>query len=617
MGLTSALNTAIFGLTHNQRQIDVTAANIANANTAGYTAKRVEADVYFDKHGNVSGLLTSDIRRDVDRAIQAGYWDSLAANAYARTFSGYTSEIDRTIGTIGDSSSLPSLMSKLNTNLAALVSAPDSYAARQEFLGTADLLARRLNSTYESFQDMRARADSAIGNQVGEVNQLLKRVEEIDAAIQKAKLTGMPGVDLYDQRDRYLEQLSGYLDVSVSFDTNGYTRINTYSGQILFAEGKAAQIEFKTTGTLKPGQDGNSITVVTPGGTPYDLVDASRSGSLMALVNLRDNTMPQAQAQLDELASQLSLAFSNVPVASTPATVGAETGATLDLAGLQSGNAVSLTYVDSGGVTRNVSFVAVRDPALLPLPASTTARPDDIVYGIDISSGNTATYIAQIATALTGSNLAVANDGTGKLRVLGDTASGTVMRSLSANVTVTGSANQGLGLAVFVDARNGQQLYTGALENGGQKTGFARSIALDATLKTDSSRLVNYQTTPTTNSPKDSSRPQYLLDALTKTNRPFDAAVGIGTEGDPFRGTVMNFVTQFVTFQGEQAQTAKEEASARSTLTQNLALRYEEDYKVDVDEELGFLVQLQNAYSANARVMQAAREMFDVLLNSV
>ncbi|NBN63522.1 flagellar hook-associated protein FlgK [Pannonibacter tanglangensis] len=617
MGLTSALNTAIFGLTHNQRQIDVTAANIANANTAGYTAKRVEADVYFDKHGNVSGLLTSDIRRDVDRAIQAGYWDSLAANAYAKTFSGYTSEIDRTIGTIGDSSSLPSLMSKLNTNLAALVSAPDSYAARQEFLGTADLLARRLNSTYESFQDMRARADSAIGNQVGEVNQLLKRVEEIDAAIQKAKLTGMPGVDLYDQRDRYLEQLSGYLDVSVSFDTNGYTRINTYSGQILFAEGKAAQIEFKTTGTLKPGQDGNSITVVTPGGTPYDLVDASRSGSLMALVNLRDNTMPQAQAQLDELASQLSLAFSNVPVASTPATVGAETGATLDLAGLQSGNAVSLTYVDSGGVTRNVSFVAVRDPALLPLPASTTARPDDIVYGIDISSGNTATYIAQIATALTGSNLAVANDGTGKLRVLGDTASGTVMRSLSANVTVTGSANQGLGLAVFVDARNGQQLYTGALENGGQKTGFARSIALDATLKTDSSRLVNYQTTPTTNSPKDSSRPQYLLDALTKTNRPFDAAVGIGTEGDPFRGTVMNFVTQFVTFQGEQAQTAKEEASARSTLTQNLALRYEEDYKVDVDEELGFLVQLQNAYSANARVMQAAREMFDVLLNSV
>lgn len=617
MSLTSALNTALFGLTHNQRQIDVTAANIANANTAGYTAKRVEANVYFDKHGNVSGLLTSNIRRDIDQAIQGSYWDSLAETAYANIRQAYTSEIDRTIGSLGDSSSLPSLMSKLNSNLASLVSAPDSYAARQEFLGTADLLARRLNSTYEDLQNMRARADSAIGNQVGEVNQLLVRIEEIDKEIQSAKLTGTPGVDLYDQRDRYLEQISSYLDVSVSFDNNGFTRINTYSGQILYSDGQAAKLDFKPTGTLKPGEDGNTITVVTPGGTPYDLVSASRSGSMMALVNLRDETLTEAQAQLDELASQLSLAFSNVNVASTETTVGPETGFTLDIAGLQAGNTVSLSYVDSGGTTRNVSFVAVKDPSLLPLAASTTARPDDIVFGIDISSGTPANYIAQIATALTGSNLAVADDGTGKLRVLGDTGTNTVAKSLSANVTTTASSNQGLGLAVFMDGRNGQELYTGALENGGQRTGFARSITLDLTLKSDSSKLVNYQTTPTTNSPKDSSRPQYLLDALSKTNFSFDASTGIGTEGDPFKGTVMGFVNQFVTYQGEQAETAKQTSSARTTLTQNLAIRYEEDYKVDVDAELGFLVQLQNAYSANARVMQATREMFDVLLNSV
>ncbi|MDN3719944.1 flagellar basal body protein [Roseibium salinum] len=40
MGLTSALNTAVFGLGYNQRQLDVTAANIANADTAGYSKKR-------------------------------------------------------------------------------------------------------------------------------------------------------------------------------------------------------------------------------------------------------------------------------------------------------------------------------------------------------------------------------------------------------------------------------------------------------------------------------------------------------------------------------------------------------------------------------------------------
>lgn len=39
MGLTSALNTAVFGITYNQRQLDVTASNIANADTAGYSKK--------------------------------------------------------------------------------------------------------------------------------------------------------------------------------------------------------------------------------------------------------------------------------------------------------------------------------------------------------------------------------------------------------------------------------------------------------------------------------------------------------------------------------------------------------------------------------------------------
>ena len=53
MGLTSALNTAVFGITFNQRQMDVTAANIANADTAGYSKKTVSANAYFDGDGNV------------------------------------------------------------------------------------------------------------------------------------------------------------------------------------------------------------------------------------------------------------------------------------------------------------------------------------------------------------------------------------------------------------------------------------------------------------------------------------------------------------------------------------------------------------------------------------
>lgn len=617
MGLTSALNTALFGLSYNQKQIDLTAANVANADTAGYTAKRIEANVYFDKDGNVSGILSSDIKRQVNESIQMSYWESRADTAYSSTKASYTERIDATLGTLDDASSLPSLMSTLNTSLATLVSSPDSYAARQDVLSTANLVANELNSTYRAMEEMRVEADKAIGTQVGEVNQLLKQMEAVEAKIYKAQTAGVSEADLLDERDRYLEQLTGYLDVRITHGANSTVSITTNGGEVLFTDGKASTLNFTPASTLLPGQTGNKITLTAPGGLTQDLSRTSSSGSLMALLEVRDSTLVEAQAQLDEIASQLSLAFSNVDVASTATTVGAETGFTLDLSDLQAGNTVSLSYKDSGGVQRNVTFVAVEDASLLPLDASTTADPSDTVYGIDISTGNPADYITQIIAALGATDLDVANDGSDQLRVLGDTATNTSVSSLKANVTVSASSDQGLGLSLFTDGRAGEAVYTGALEDGGQKTGYARSIMLNSTLPKDSSKLVIYETSPVTNSDKDSSRPQHLLDAMSKTTFSFSSSTGIGTSGDPFKGSVMDFVNQVVAYQGEQAQTDKQSAASYTALTQNLAIRHEEEYSVDVDAELGFLIQLQNAYTSNARVMQAAREMFDTLLNSI
>ncbi|ADZ69949.1 flagellar hook-associated protein FlgK [Polymorphum gilvum] len=617
MGLTSALHTALFGLSYNQKQIDVTAANVANANVAGYTTKSVSAHVYFDNGGNVSGILSTEIRRQVNEAIQSAYWGSLADANYSKTVAAYTERLDEIFGTIDNSSSLPSLMSDLTAGLSTLVNTPDSYAARQEVLSVADTLARQLNSSYELLQSMRQETDSLIRMQVGEVNQLLGQIELIDEKIEAAKAVGANTANLVDQRDRYLEQLSGYADISITQDGSGGLQINTRNGQMLYGDGHASSLSFDPTGTLGAGQPGGGITVTTYGGTRYDLGASSSSGSLMALLELRDDALVQAQAQLDEIAAQLSLAFSNVTVASEDATDGTDVGYELDLSGLQPGNTVSLRYVDSAGTTQTVTFVAVEDPSLLPLDGATTPTAGDTVYGIDISGGVPAGYVTQIIAALSATDLNVSDDGLGNLVVLGDTGTNTVVSSLSGNVTVTDPANQGLGLALFVDAGNGMSLYTGALEGGGQKTGFAGSIRLNPAVINDPSQLVIYETVPAANSGKDSSRPQYLLDALATTTITFDPAAGIGSGGDPFKGTMLDYVNQVVAFQGEQSEKAVLTSQAHETITSNLAIRYEESYAVDVDAELAFLIELQNAYAANARVMQAAKEMFDVLLNSV
>lgn len=617
MGLTSSLNTALFGLTYNQKQLDVTAANVANAGTVGYSSKTVAANVFFDNGGNVSGILAADVRRVVDEGIQSAYFESLSGTEYAKRKSDYTARLDDLFGTLADSSGLNTLVTDFANALSGLVNDPDGSAAQQDVLAKADALARQLNRSYTAVDDLRREVDSAMAVEAQNVNNLLANIQEIDSKILVAKTAGASTADMEDQRDRLVEQLSGYIDVEVSDGPEGTLRITTHDGHQLYNNNTTSKVSFTQSNKLLPGQAGNAITVQTPGGTTFDLVKASDSGSLVALSELRDDILVDAQTQLDTIAAELSLALSNVTVESQAAAAGGETGFDLDVSRLQSGNTVSLQYVDSAGATQNVTFVAVEDPALLPLANTDTARSDDTVYGIDISSGTPATYVTQMIAALAATDLNVSDDGSGNLRVLGDVATTTVVNSLTADVTVTASSDQGLGLAVFVDTSNGTKRFTDALEDGGQRVGYAASIAVNPDLVSDTSKLVIYQTTPSQNSDNDPERPQYLLDALNNRNRVFDPDAEIGTTGSPYQGSVLEYVNEIVAYQGKQAADAKTDSDSRTTLTTNLAIRYEESYSVDVDAELAFMIELQNAYSANARVMQTVRDLFDVLLNTV
>ena len=117
MGLTSALNTARFGIDYNQKQIEVTAANIANADKVGYSTKTVSVDVFFDGQGNVSGIQSTLVSRVLDEKIQTAYFESLAETKYASEIADYTDRIDSVFGTIDDSSSVTSLATALSNEM--------------------------------------------------------------------------------------------------------------------------------------------------------------------------------------------------------------------------------------------------------------------------------------------------------------------------------------------------------------------------------------------------------------------------------------------------------------------------------------------------------------------
>jgi flagellar hook-associated protein 1 FlgK len=164
---------------------------------------------------------------------------------------------------------------------------------------------------------------------------------------------------------------------------------------------------------------------------------------------------------------------------------------------------------------------------------------------------------------------------------------------------------------LFLDSGTNQP-FTGLLGAEDRKAGFAARIMVNPAVTADPANLVKYASTT---QPSDTTRPRALLDALTTTRFSFSSRTGIGSASAPFTGTIEQFTKQVISSQGAQAESAKAVAEGQAIVTANLEERYNDSRKVDIDEELANLIELQTAYQANARVMTVAREMLDALMS--
>ena len=69
--------------------------------------------------------------------------------------------------------------------------------------------------------------------------------------------------------------------------------------------------------------------------------------------------------------------------------------------------------------------------------------------------------------------------------------------------------------------------------------------------------------------------------------------------------------------QGQAAAAAQQLADGQNVVLSTLQNKLNSSSGVNIDEEMAHLLSLQNAYSANARVMSTVKDMFDSLLQSM
>jgi len=621
MGLSSALNIVVSGLQFNQKQTQVVAGNISNAGTPGYTRKVITATETQNGSGNVNGVRASAVQRQLDLEVQRLVRDNLPGASFANLTADITARLDALYGAPGDPSSLDALFNSFTESLQGLSTSPEDFSLRSTTLSDAQVLAQRINAVSDGIQNIRTEQETNIGTTVERINELLGQIDDFNQQAVLLANTDGAGPGALDHRDRAVAELASLIDIKVTERADSSITIQTTSGYTLF-DVRPATLSFDGSGAAYPGSLYNAdpalrgvgtVSIGTLGGSTIDLIaqNGIGSGLLAAQINARDDILVEAQKQIDTLAEALSLALSNEAVSGTAVNAAGSDGFDLDLTGLQAGNVATLEFTTSGTPT-TLSFVRVNETATLPLDDSVTANPDDTVVGLDFSGGFAA-VITQIQAALGGA-FTVSDEGGNVVRILDDGVAATIdIQSFDASVTNTALTDQGIGVPFFVDGVT-NRIYTGEVDNQSQITGFASRIQVNQSLKDNPDALVVYQTTPTTTAGGDSARPSALYDRLVNAQRDFGSGVGFSSVANPYHGSISGFLTQTISHRANEADIAAKFADGQNVVLNNLQERLVESSEVSIDQELSILIEIQNAYAANARVVQVIDEMLDALL---
>ncbi len=616
MGLSQALSSALAGVNTTQQSLSVIAGNVANANTPGYVEETASQATVAISGQPGAGVEITGINRDLNTLLQGQLWTETSGSSYADTSAQIYQQLQQIYGTPGSSTSFDAIYNNFTTALQGLSSNPASASQQSAVIGAAQTLTQNLNSMTSTVQQLRTQAEQGISAGVQAANTALSQIAQINQQLESASADSATA-SLEDQRDQAITQVAQLMNVTVVRNPDNQISVFTGNGQQLVAGPQASQLSFSNSGTLSAtslwsantSQDGvGTITLTLPGGTTSDLIaeGAIQSGQLGAYVQMRDSILPQAQNQLDELANQMSQALSNQTTAGTAVTSGSQAGFNVDVGALLPGNTVQLSYTDSGNVTHNVTIVSLGQGGALPLQTSPPNSNNQII-GTDFSGG-LASVVSQLNSAF-GGKLQFANPSGTVLQVLNANATSNVVNSLSATATATSLTGGSAPLPLFTD---GGRPITGVLTStGSQTTGLAGTIAVNSALISSPASLVAYAANTTAGDP---TRPNFLLNQLTNATLTFSPDTGIGTAQAPYSANLLDYMSQIVSQQSQAANAATNLQQGQDTVLSSLQQRFNDQSGVNIDTEMSNLIALQNAYSANARVMSVIHQMMSTLL---
>ncbi|WP_027719111.1 flagellar hook-associated protein FlgK [Desulfovirgula thermocuniculi] len=240
-GTFFGLEIARRGLQAHRAAMDVTAHNVANANTPGYTrqeAVMAATDPYCNPTlgtqltpGQLgTGVLAAAVRRIRNEYLDVQVRDTLSSKEYWRVQEEIFARVEAVFPEPA-TDGISSLLTKFFNTWQDLNNTPQDPGVKAAVAEVGDELATMMREAYKQLEDIAGsivkKVDSStnevksglLKDQVDAVNDILKQIRELTEAIKRVYAQGNQPNDLLDKRDMLLDRLAEYGPVSVKFTT--------------------------------------------------------------------------------------------------------------------------------------------------------------------------------------------------------------------------------------------------------------------------------------------------------------------------------------------------------------------------------------------------------------
>src|SRR5690625_874375 len=333
-----------------------TGHNISNVNTPGYSRQRVAFNTTtpFPMPSRVmpqiAGQLGTGVEIGVVERIRNQFLDFQfrAENSrlgYFDTKSDALSRLENLLNEPSDTG-LTHIMDRFWQSLQDLATNPDNSGAREVVAERGLALAETFNYLSKSMQSIQKDLKDQIDVNVDDINSLLRQINDLNKQIQKLEPHGLLTNDLYDERDRLIDELSQHLNIKVHYRASSESALDIADGlasiELVDEHGNSigdegvflidVRTESPTAGnvvrelSISPHEADDPIACLSIEGYNYNVDDVSfinaikETGRLSALIEsygYMDNgeakgDYPFYLEQLDKMAQKFAEAFNSV-----------------------------------------------------------------------------------------------------------------------------------------------------------------------------------------------------------------------------------------------------------------------------------------------------------------